>query len=60
MAADGSISLAGEWIDRHSDHWLTMFYNGNGAEMLPRGVNGDMNRDGSLAWLNLPLILPID
>lgn len=50
--ASGLIGLSG--------HWLTMFYNSYGAKVLPKGVKSHMNRDVGLAWLDLPLILPVE
>lgn len=39
---------------------LAIFYDGNGAEMMPGGVKSHMNRDVGLAWLDLPLVPPAD
>lgn len=37
---------------------LAIFYDGNAAETMPRGVKSHMNRDIGLAWLDLPLRPP--
>lgn len=35
---------------------LAIFYDGNAAERMPKGVKSHMNRDVGLAWLDLPLV----
>jgi predicted GH43/DUF377 family glycosyl hydrolase len=39
---------------------LAIFYDGNSADNIPAGIKSHMNRDVGLAWLDLPLILPVD
>ncbi len=39
---------------------LAIFYDGNGSLKMPGGVKSHMERDVGLAWLDLPLIPPID
>lgn len=37
---------------------LAVFYDGNDAPEIPKGVKSHMNRDIGLAWIDLPIILP--
>jgi hypothetical protein len=37
---------------------LAIFYDGNDADPMPRGVKSHMQRDVGLAWLDLPLHPP--
>lgn len=37
---------------------LAIFYDGNAAGEMPRGVKSHMNRDVGVAWLDLPLVPP--
>lgn len=39
---------------------LAIFYDGNGAAVMPRGTDSHMRRDVGLAWLDLPLRTPGD
>jgi predicted GH43/DUF377 family glycosyl hydrolase len=39
---------------------LAIFYDGNGSAKMPPGVKSHMNRDVGRAWLNLPLVPPVD
>ncbi len=39
---------------------LAVFYDGNGSAKMPGGVKSHMGRDVGLAWLDLPLIPPVD
>ena len=38
---------------------LAIFYDGQDADSIPPGVKSHMNRDIGLAWLDLPLTLPV-
>jgi predicted GH43/DUF377 family glycosyl hydrolase len=39
---------------------LAIFYDGNSAEKMASGLKSHMNRDVGLAWLDLPLALPVE
>ena len=38
---------------------LAIFYDGSDADPIPAGVKSHMNRDIGLAWLDLPLTIPV-
>ncbi|MEI6274846.1 MAG: hypothetical protein WCP08_02600 [Prolixibacteraceae bacterium] len=42
-----------------SGNRLAVFYDGNDEVVLPQGVKSHMNRDVGLAWIDLPIVLPI-
>lgn len=43
-----------------SGNRLAIFYDGNGSAKMPGGVKSHMDRDVGLAWLDLPLIPPVE
>jgi predicted GH43/DUF377 family glycosyl hydrolase len=43
-----------------SGNRLAIFYDGNDSPKMPGGVKSHMNRDVGLAWLDLPLIPPVE
>ena len=42
-----------------SGNRLAVFYDGNDESIMPKGVKSHMNRDIGLAWINLPIKLPV-
>jgi predicted GH43/DUF377 family glycosyl hydrolase len=41
------------------DNRLAVFYDGNDEAEMPKGVKSHMNRDIGLAWIDLPIVLPV-
>ena len=42
-----------------SGNQLAVFYDGNEDPVMPKGVKSHMNRDIGLAWIDLPIKLPV-